>query len=100
MELEQINMYFIKDVFEIYYGHCSSGKLVRAYLSYLAYGNLVCGNVLDSNILEIMRREVNYSENDICTLTLLKDYSTRKSFTNQEKHFVEYQIKKLEDGKA
>lgn len=90
------DMNFIKEVFAIYYGHCSSGKLVRAYLSYLAYGNLVCGNMLDSNILEIMRREVNYSENDICTLTLLKDYSTRKSFTSQEKTFIEYQIKKME----
>ncbi|MBR4344663.1 MAG: hypothetical protein IKP88_18500 [Lachnospiraceae bacterium] len=90
------DMNFVKEVFEIYYGHCSSGKLVRAYLSYLAYGNLVCGNILDANILDIMRREVNYSENDICTLTLLKDYSTRKSFTNQEKNFIEYQIKKME----
>ena len=90
------DMNFVKEVFEIYYGHCSSGKLVRAYLSYLAYGNLVCGNLLDSSILEIMRREANYSENDICTLTLLKNYSARKSFTNSERSFIEYQIKKME----
>ncbi|MBR4816698.1 MAG: hypothetical protein IKZ73_05445 [Lachnospiraceae bacterium] len=90
------DMNFVKDVFEIYYGHCSSGKLVRAYLSYLAYGNLVCGNMLDTGILDIMRREANYSENDICTLTLLKNYSTRKSFTGPERSFIEYQIKKME----
>ena len=71
------DMNYNKEVFEIYYGHCSSGKLVRAYLSYLAYGNLVCGNMLETKILEIMRREANYSENDICTLTLLKNYSTK-----------------------
>lgn len=91
------DMNFVKEVFEIYYGHCSSGKLVRAYLSYLAYGNLVCGNMLDTGILDIMRREANYSENDICTLTLLKNYSLRKSFSSQEHSFIEYQIKKMEN---
>jgi len=90
------DMNYVKDVFRIYYGHCSSGKLVRAYLSYLAYGFMVCGNVLDREIFEIMRREANYSENDICMLALLKDYSTRKSFTDQEKSFIEFQLKKME----
>ena len=91
------DMNFVKEVFVLYYGHCSSGKLVRAYLSYLAYGNLVCGNVLDGSILDIMRREANYSENDICTLTLLKSYSTRKSFTPPERSFIEHQIKRMEN---
>lgn len=91
------DMNFVKDVFKIYYGHCSSGKLVRAYLSYLAYGYLVCDNMLDREILEIMRKEANYSENDICILALLKDYSGRKSFTEQEKTFIEFQLKKMEN---
>ena len=91
------DMNFVKEVFKIYYGHCSSGKLVRAYLSYLAYGNLVCENLIDGSILDIMRREANYSENDICTLTLLKNYSQRRSFTNSELSFIEYQIKKMEN---
>lgn len=90
------DMNYVKDVFRIYYGHCSSGKLVRAYLSYLAYGFLVCGNVLDRELFEIMRREANYSENDICMLALLKDFSTRRSFTDQEKSFIEFQLKKME----
>lgn len=91
------DMNFVKDVFKIYYGHCSSGKLVRAYLSYLAYGHLVCDNMLDREILEIMRKEANYSENDICMLSILKDYSTRKSFTEQEKTFIEFQLKRMEN---
>ena len=44
-----------------------------------------------------MRREANYSENDICTLTLLKSYSTRKSFTPPERSFIEHQIKRMEN---
>lgn len=91
------DMNFVNDVFRIYYGHCSSGKLVRAYLSYRAYGYLVCDNVIDQELLEIMRRESNYSENDICMLAILKDYSGRKSFTEQEKTFIEFQLKKMEN---
>lgn len=90
------DMIFVKDVFRIYYGHCSSGKLVRAFLSHLAYEYLVCDRVLDREMLEIMRREANYSENDICTLAILKDYSSRKSFTEQEKSYIEFQLKKME----
>lgn len=91
------DMIFVKDVFRIYYGHCSSGKLVKAYLSHLAYEYIVCDRMLDREMLEIMRREANYSENDICMLAILKDYSTRKSFTEQEKNFIEFQIKKMEN---
>ncbi len=91
------DMLYVRDVFVIYYGHCSSGKLVRAYLSYLAYGSLVKDGILDQNILDIMKREANYSENDICTLVLLKDYSKKKRYTEQEKNYIEFQLKKMEN---
>ena len=90
------DMLFVRDVFIIYYGHCSSGKLVRAYLSYLAYGCLVKENYITREILDIMKREANYSENDICMLVILKDYSRRKSFTEQEKSYINFQMEKME----
>lgn len=91
----ECDMLFVTDVFTIYYGHCSSGKLVKAYLSYLAYGNLVKEKLLSKEIIDIMKREANYSENDICMLAILKDYSERVSFSENEKNFIETNLKKL-----
>ncbi len=90
------DMKYADEVFAHYYSHGCMGKLIRAYLSYNAYGYLVFDRVPENEILEIMRREAIYDENDVCMLALLKSYTYRNSFSEADKSFIEYRIQKLE----
>ena len=84
-------------VFLAYYKGVTKRSLVRAYLSYYAYRYLVFDRVIHVELFAIMRRELNYEENDICLLAWLKYHSTRKEFQESELKFIDYHIHRLEN---
>ena len=90
----QNDMSFANAVFKHYYGHGTNRKLIRAYLSYYAYRCLIYEQVTEGEMLDIMRHESMYDDNEICSLALLKSYSHSKSLTEQDRMFVE---RKLEE---
>jgi hypothetical protein len=79
-------------IFLEYYKNVSNHNLVNAYLTYYAYRYLVHDRVIKPEIFQIMKRELNYEENDICMLALLKNMTTWKTLTESELHMAEYQI--------
>lgn len=90
------DMSYSGDVFRHYYGHGSNRRLIRAYLSYHSYKYLICDQIPSSDLLEIMRRETNYEDNDLCVLALLKYFSQKKSYSDADKVFIEHRISLLE----
>lgn len=85
---------YSRDIFRHYYGHGPNRKLIRAYLSYYAYGYLVNDRYPDTEFFDIMARESEYEENDICFLALLKYYSVQTGeYTDAQLAFIS---KKLE----
>ena len=90
------DMNYSRTVFKHYYSHRSSGKLVKAFISYYAYGCLLYDRPPDDEMLMLMKRECEYESNDVCVLALLKIYSTRTSFTDAEKQFIEKELEHME----
>jgi hypothetical protein len=90
------DMNYSRTVFKHYYSHRSSGKLVKAFISYYAYGCLLYDRPPDDEMLMLMKRECEYESNDVCVLALLKIYSARTSFTDAEKQFIEKELERME----
>ncbi|MCR5684818.1 MAG: DUF5717 family protein [Lachnospiraceae bacterium] len=90
----QNDMSFANAVFKHYYGHGTNRRLIRAYLSYYAYRCLTFDQMTEGEMLDIMRHESLYDDNEICSLALLKSYSHAQTLTEQDKMFVE---RKLEE---
>ena len=82
-------------VFNNYYKDVNNHILVRAFLSFFAYRFLVHNQVIDKGLFPIMKREINYEENDVCMLAWLKYNATKDSLTDHELIFAEYNIKRL-----
>ncbi|MCR5329704.1 MAG: DUF5717 family protein [Lachnospiraceae bacterium] len=89
----QNDMSFANDVFRHYYGHGTNRRLISAFLSYYAYKCLVLDQLAEPEMLDIMRHELMYDDNEICTLALLKELSKLRSFSEANRAFIE---KKLE----
>jgi len=85
-----------KAVFGSYYRSGVNRKLIRAFLSYYAYKYLLKDRPLEPELFDIMRRESNYEENEVCLLAILKMYSTREQLTDAEVNFIDYQLHRLE----
>lgn len=90
------DMSYASDVFMHYYGRSVPGKLARAYLSFYAYGYLAHGKHPADGIIEIMRREADYTENEITVLALLKYYSGLKELSGQDTLFVSRRLEQME----
>ena len=82
-------------IFKSYYSGATNRVLVRAFLSYYAYQYLVHGQVIDSELYPIMKRELFYEQNDVCLLAWLKYHADNQSLSEQENTFVEYNIQLL-----
>jgi hypothetical protein len=79
-------------VFHTYYSNVTNRILVRAYLSYCAYLYLVHEREIDSELLQIMKRELFYEGNDICLLAWLKKNAFNTALSENDKVFAEYSI--------
>jgi hypothetical protein len=82
-------------VFNEYYKDVTNHMLVRAFLSFYAYNFLVHEHVTHSDLFPVMKRELNYEENDICLLAWLKHNSHNKKLTENELSYVELQINRF-----
>lgn len=79
-------------VFLSYYRYGTNQKLIRAFLNYYAYKFLLKDRMVQTEVFELMEREVSLEENEICTLALLKRYAQEEVLTERQKSFLEYQL--------
>ena len=82
-------------VFEEYYKKVTNHTLVRAFLSFYAYNYLIHLHVIHPELFPIMKRELNYEENDICLSAWLKHNVNNRKLTENEVSFIELQIERL-----
>lgn len=87
---------YARDIFRHYYTHGCTHSLIRAFLSYYAFGYLRDERIPENDFFLIIRRESNYDENDTCMLALLKYYAQNSCYSDSDKDFIEYQLLRLE----
>ncbi len=80
------------EIFRSYYNGASNSVLVRAFLSYYAYQYLIHDQIIDAELLQVMKRELFYEQNDVCLLAWLKYHADNKELNEQDKTFAEYNI--------
>lgn len=83
-------------VFQEYYRDITNRTLVRAFLSYHAYKYLVHDRMIHPGLFAIMRRELNYEENDICLLAWLKFNSSNRELSEHDLSFAAFHMGRLE----
>ncbi len=86
-----------KILFRNYYNRGANRKLIKACLSYYAYRYLLNDRIIETELFDIMRRELNYEENDLCLLALLKFYSGIEKLNSQEVNFINHHIRILQN---
>ena len=83
-------------IFSGYYKNISNHKLIKAFLTYHAYRFLVHGRRISEELFPVMRRELNYEENEICLLAWLKYQASHAKLNSGEQDFITYHISRLE----
>jgi hypothetical protein len=79
-------------VFNEYYKSVTNHLLVKAYLTYYAFKYVVKDRIVPDELFQIMKRELNYEENDICMLAYLKYNAGRDDLPQNELTMIEYQL--------
>ena len=79
-----------------YYNHGANKKLIRAALSYYAYKYLIFDYAYDMEVFDMMKKESNYEENDICVLALLKYYSGQECLSDSDINYIDFQLRRME----
>lgn len=82
-------------VFREYYKNVTNSILVRAFLTFYAYKYLIHDRVISPELFPIIKRELNYEENDIYLLAWLKYQSDHTGHTDAEISYIEYSINNL-----
>ncbi|MGB4661354.1 MAG: DUF5717 family protein, partial [Mobilitalea sp.] len=86
---------YIEDSFHVfsdYYKNVTNHNLVLAFLTFYAYKYLMHDRAINSELFAIIRRELNYEENDICHLAWLKHNASNKKLAESEISFAELGI--------
>jgi hypothetical protein len=83
-------------VFMNYYNNVTNHLIVKSFLTYYAYKYLVHDLNIDYELFPIIRRELNYEENDICMLAWLKHKASTMEFAENELSFIAYNIDRLD----
>ncbi len=83
-------------VFLNYYSNVTNHLIVKSFLTYYAYNYLVHDQGIDDRLFPIIRRELNYEENDICLLAWLKHKANTKDITENDLSFISYNIDRLD----
>ncbi|MDF2951830.1 MAG: hypothetical protein K0S18_1413 [Anaerocolumna sp.] len=84
-------------VFLSFYKAGGLGKITKAFLNYNAYKYLVKDRVIQPELFSIMRKELYYEPNDIWTLALIKEYSNVSNLSEEDIHFIDFNIHKFVD---
>lgn len=79
-------------LFISYYRRGKNGTLIRAAISYFSYKHLVNDRILHLDLIEIIKRESIFEENEVSMLALLKYYSSQEHLTEEEKKFVDFNL--------
>ncbi len=88
------------EVFQQFYEDSNNKLLIRAYLNYIAYRYLVHGDaIMDQGLLDKMTKESFYHESKVCMLAMLKFYSDRETFTEDELKFIDYNLHRFINNK-
>jgi hypothetical protein len=82
-------------IFLSYYGRGENHTLIRAFLSYHAYQFLLKDISLDREIIDIMRKEIAKEPNELCTIAILRYYSSLKQLLEEEKEFADFHVNRL-----
>ncbi len=83
-------------IFGSYYKNVSNQKLIRAFLTYHAYRYLIHDCGISEELYPVMRRELNYEENEICLLAWLKYHAGNAKLIDGEQDFTAYHISRME----
>lgn len=89
---------YVQDSFLIfceYYKNVTNRTLVRAFLSFYAYKYLIHDWVIHTELFPIMRREINYEENDLCLLAWIKYNTDTRKLSENDRDFLAYQLYRL-----
>lgn len=84
------------EVFLEYYKDVTNHLLVKAFLTYCAYKYLVHDQPICGDIIPIIRRELNYEENNITLLAWLKYNSENTMLSENDIVFISYHIDRFE----
>lgn len=84
------------DIFLNYYDNVTNHQLVRAFITYYAYRYLVHSQHIDDKLFPIIRRELNYEENNLGLLAWLKHNAEATNFSENDISFISYHIDRLE----
>ncbi|ABX40844.1 DUF5717 family protein [Lachnoclostridium phytofermentans] len=82
-------------VFLSFYNKGCNRKLTRAFISFYSYKYLLRDRVTEPELFEVIRKELNYEENDVALRALLKHYSTKEQLTDDEVKFIDYHLSRL-----
>lgn len=82
----------VAQVFESYYEKGTDKRLIKAFLKYNAYKYLVKDRVIPEELFDIIAKELSFDKNEICSLAMLKYYSTKEHLDRNQKIFAEYYI--------
>lgn len=83
-------------VFLSYYRTGFNKRLIRAYLSYCSYKYLVRNRIIEAEMFEIIRKELNRDNSEICVLALIKYYARLNQLTDSEINFIDYHLSRFE----
>ncbi len=98
--IEQVSFEYF-EVFASYYERGIKEKdsekinLIWAFLFYTSYRYVVHKEKIDTKMFDILKKEVGSKNCEIGKIALLKHYSEKKSLTEEEKEFSDFQIHKF-----
>ena len=83
-------------VFRKYYSPLSNRQLCKAYMTYVAYKYLLFDTPISEETVNIMKKDTNLDEYDICILALLKLCSEAEDLSTEDRDFAEYWLTRME----
>lgn len=87
------------DVFYTYYELGRDKQLIWAFLKYISYQYLIHAWMIPRKMFTYFYKEVQVQDNLFCLIASLKYLSQKKTLTEEEKTFADYNINKLYDKK-
>jgi hypothetical protein len=79
-------------LFMKYYERGKNRVLVKAFLSYLAYGYVVDKYNLDTSLYALIRKESLGIRNDVLVLAILKYQASEENLTKEQLSYADYEI--------
>ena len=88
----------VPEAYEVFYSYYETGinkRLIQAFIRMNAYNYLLKKWIIPDKIFDIFYQEVRTQENMPCLIAVLKYFSNKKSLTEDEKNFADYNLNVL-----